>query len=114
VDWGDKVKSRRITEITLETNEICTIRRDAGSRFVLCSQCEASAMVTVHEAAALFRVGVRAICREVEAGRLHFLESAGSSLLICLDSLRHSALLHSDNSTLPIKQICTQDKENPS
>lgn len=111
---GDKVRSRRITEITLETNEIYTIRRDAGSVCIPCSQCGASDMVTVHQAAALFHVGVRAICREVEAGRLHFLESAGGSLLICLDSLQQSALFSSGNTILPKKQIFIRDKENPS
>lgn len=67
-------------------------------------------MVTPGEAASLFRVGVRTIYREVEAGRFHFLETDSGSVLICLDSLQKAALPSSGNSTLQINQI----KEIPS
>jgi len=110
------VKSRRVTEITLETDEIITIRQSAGSMLIRCPQCDsASAMVTPQQAAILFRVGVRALCREVEAGRLHFQESASGLLLICVDSLKKSALLRSANPILEINQIPTNRiKEIPS
>lgn len=65
-------------------------------------------MVTPNEAAALFHIGIRAICREIEAGRLHFQETASGSVLICLDSLQTSPLsLCSSNSQI------TQIKEKP-
>jgi hypothetical protein len=110
------VKSRRVTEITVETNEIFTIRQGADSTRMHCPQCgPASAMVNPFEAAALFRVGIRAICREVEAGRVHFQESASGLLLICLDSLQKSALPRLVNSNLQTIQPQTnQSKENPS
>jgi hypothetical protein len=115
------VKPRRVTEITLETDEIFTIRQSAGSKLIHCPQCDsASVMVTPEQAAILFRVGLRDLCREIEAGRLHFQESPSGLLLICLDSLRNSALLGSANSNLqinqtPKNQIPTSPiKENPS
>jgi len=67
-------------------------------------------MVTPSEAAALFGVGIRAICREIEAGRLHFQETASGSVLICLVSLQQAASPGFGNSTSQINQI----KENPS
>jgi hypothetical protein len=72
-------------------------------------------MVTPQEAATLFRVGIRAICREVDAGRLHFQENASGLLLICLQSLQSSALLGSTNFTIQGNQSqINQPKENPS
>ncbi|MGD0629750.1 MAG: hypothetical protein ABR987_10365 [Terracidiphilus sp.] len=110
------MKTRRITEITLQSDEIFTIRRSEGSIRTLCTQCaSASAMVTPQEAATLFRVGIRAICREVDAGRLHFQENASGLLLICLQSLQSSALLGSTNFTIQGNQSqINQPKENPS
>lgn len=110
------MKSRRITEITLETDEIFTIRQSAGSTRVPCPQCgSASALIPLQEAAAALGVGIRAICREVEAGRVHFQESTAGLLLICLGSLESSALLSSSNSKPQTNQISTNEtKENPS
>ena len=110
------MKSRRITEITLETDEIFTIRQSASSTRVPCPQCgPASALIPLQEAVAAFGVGIRAICREVEAGRVHFQESASGVLLICLGSLKNSALLISSNFNSQTNQISTnRTKENPS
>ena len=110
------MKSRRVTEITFETSEVFTIRQSASSPRIHCPQCGSpSAMVTPFEAAAFIRGGIRAICREVEAGRVHFQESASGVLLICLDSLEKSALPSAANSNLQTNQIQTnQSKENPS
>jgi len=100
------VKSRRITEITLETNEIFTVRQQANSVRIHCPECGSqSAMFTPCEASALFGFEIRAICREIDAGRLHFLETESGSVLICIDSLQKAASLSSSNSTLQINPI---------
>ena len=105
------MKARRITEITLETNETITIRRSANTSRIPCPQCGSqTARVTPDQAATLCRVGIRTIYREIEAGRLHFHESPSGSLLICLDSLQDSLLLRSGNPHLQLKPT----KENPS
>ena len=110
-----RVKARRITEITVETDETFTIRRSADSVRVPCPQCGSlSAMVTPNEAAALFGVGIRDLCREIDAGRLHFQEIESGSVLICLGSLQQAASLRAGNSGFEINQIVNQIKENPS
>jgi len=45
-------------------------------------------MATPEEAAILTGFSLRAICRQVEAGGLHFRETANGQLFICLNSLR--------------------------
>jgi hypothetical protein len=93
------VKARRVTEITVQTDEAFIIRRRAGSVQVCCAHCGSGVpMVTPEEAAALFRVGVRAIYREIEAGQLHFQETPGGSVVVCLDSLQKIVGLLSRNS----------------
>jgi hypothetical protein len=103
------VNPRRITEITYETTESFTIRRRAGSVQSACTQCgSVSEMVTLDEAAALFQIGVRAIFRDIESGRVHFLENAAGSVFVCLDSLKNACRLSAGNShpqTNRIKEI---------
>jgi excisionase family DNA binding protein len=53
-----------------------------------CSECEADTrVVTPEEAALLSRVSSRTIYRWIETDRIHFSETAGGLLLICLNSL---------------------------
>ena len=44
-------------------------------------------MLEANEAARSAGVSVRAIYREVEAGRLHFVEIEGGSILVCVNSV---------------------------
>jgi hypothetical protein len=44
-------------------------------------------MVTAGEAAAIAGVSLRAICRRVDLGELHFKETGDGLLFICLNSL---------------------------
>ena len=88
------MKARRVTEITVQTEEAFVLHRSSGSPQASCAQCGAlAAMVTAEEAAVLFGVAVRAIYREIEAGELHFEETAAGSVLVCLNSLRQTASL---------------------
>jgi hypothetical protein len=97
-------KAKRVTEITMQTDEAFVIRRSAGSPHAMCTQCGSVVpMVTPDEAAILFRVAVRVIYREIEAGQLHFQETAAGSVLVCLDSLRKLASLLPRKSSSQIK-----------
>ena len=85
------MKARRIAEITIETEEALVIRRASGSVPAVCAQCgHEVSMLTPEEAAILFRIAVRSIYREIEAGQIHFQETATGSVVVCLDSLRKS------------------------
>lgn len=98
------MKARRITEITVQTDEAFVIRRPAGSPHATCVQCGSSApMVTPEEAAVLFTVAVRVIYREIEAGQVHFEETPAGSVAVCLDSLQKIAPLLRRNSSSKIK-----------
>jgi hypothetical protein len=98
------MKAKRTTEITVQTDEAFVIRRGVGSAHLNCEQCGAGApMVAPEEAAALMGVAVRAIYREVEAGRLHFQDSSFGSVVVCLGSLRDIASSLSGNSSTQIK-----------
>lgn len=44
-------------------------------------------MILAEDTAAVVGISLRDICRQIEAGRLHYTETGNGSLLICLDSL---------------------------
>jgi len=99
------VKLRRVTEITMQTDEAVVLRRKAGSAQVVCRRCKSAVpMVKPEEAAALFRVAVRLIYREIESGQVHFQETSSGAVLVCLDSLQKIDALQSGNSTLQINK----------
>lgn len=76
------MKRTKRVEITVETSRT-VVRRGTGDATVWCAECSApSHTVTPGEAAALTGAN-----RGAGAGRLHFIETAGSSPLICLNSL---------------------------
>jgi len=98
------VKARRVTEITMQTDEAFAIRRRAGSATAVCAQCGSSVpMLMPEEAAVLFGVAVRAVYLELEAGRLHFQETSTGSVVVCLDSLEKIASRFPRNSSWQIK-----------
>ena len=79
-------RTKRV-EITVETSRL-VVRRGAGEAPVWCAECSAPAQtITLGEAAALAGVSTRTVYRWAGAGRLHVIETAGASPLICLNSL---------------------------
>jgi excisionase family DNA binding protein len=80
---------KRRIEIVTSTNSTLTVRR-AGLRIsAWCAGCGAATIrMTPDEAAAEVSVNARAIYRWLEAGRLHFTEIPGGSVMICENSLR--------------------------
>ena len=82
---GNDVKTKR-TEITIETERVLFIS-SPRKVFGWCAACGTEAeMVSVDEAAILWRVDSRTIFRWVEAERVHSSETAKGLLLICLNS----------------------------
>ena len=81
------MKRRKRVEITVETS-LLVIRRGTNQGPVWCLECSSPVQsVTPEEAAVLAGVNTRAVYRWVEAGQLHFIETAEQSPLICLNSL---------------------------
>jgi hypothetical protein len=110
------VTSKRITRITLETNEIIGLRRSGRAGQGMCSCCgSALGGVTPEEVASLLRLDIADVYREKEAGRLHVLSAVSDSPEICLDSLEKAApLLLPGHCKLQIKRNLKSIEENPS
>lgn len=79
--------AKKLTNITIETHELLVLRRGSLVR----SWCPACAdeveMLPAEQAAVAAGVNLLSVCREVEAGNLHYTETEGGILLICLSSL---------------------------
>jgi hypothetical protein len=77
-------KSRKRTEVTIETETLVVFRRGAGPLRAWCEICGAvSLMLTPREAAILAGVTTRLIYARVEEGALHFNELPDGTLLVC-------------------------------
>ena len=75
-------------ELTVETSETLTIRRLRNIESVWCSRCGCQARMSIPEdAARITGVSTRKIYSGIEAGDMHFNESAEGVLLVCLSSL---------------------------
>ena len=74
--------------ISFRRDRVIVIRPHASSRVAWCKGCRAGAvLLTAEEAAATAGVTPRTIYQWVEAGRVHFSETARGETLICLNSL---------------------------
>lgn len=77
----------------METRSISVIRPESEAIQLWCEDCAAIVpMVTPESAARLTAATVRAIYRQIEAGDLHFAETASGLLLVCGDSLTAGTL----------------------
>ncbi len=78
---------KRRTKISFETERLLVITR-RRKLVDTCANCgEQARLLTVEEAAALARLNALAVYRLVEAGALHYTETATGGLLICAASL---------------------------
>jgi hypothetical protein len=76
------------TETIIETHEVWVVRKPAGPFPAWRPDCAGRPpMLTPEEAAGLSGLSLRAIFRLVEAGGVHFLETAGGRLFVCPASL---------------------------
>ena len=82
------MRTKRKTDITVETDQVVVIRQQKKLARAWCGQCAGQAkMLTIAQAAAVACVSQRTIFRRVEAGLLHFTETPDGVLFICLNSL---------------------------
>ena len=80
--------AKRRTEITIETHRVTTVRSLRAAALTWCEACSAGVlMVTPEVAAVLSHFSPRAVYRRVEAGEIHFVETANGWLLVCLNSI---------------------------
>lgn len=78
---------KRKIQLTVETHELLVIKKTKGSTQGWCSECAGDVpLVRPEEAAVLARVSPRMIYAWVEAGRVHFMETAEEGLRICVSS----------------------------
>ncbi|HEX8493816.1 MAG TPA: hypothetical protein VF658_13310 [Pyrinomonadaceae bacterium] len=88
------MKKRRV-EVMIETHQTWIIRKPYFSAPAWCQECARTVrLVTADEAARLVCQSTRTIYRLVEERRLHYRETPGGSLLVCLDSLFAGAAAH--------------------
>jgi hypothetical protein len=82
------MKRKRRTRTTIEMREVVVIRSSRKRNRVLCAKCsEAAALVTIEEAVKMSGITARAIYRLIEAGEVHFVETAEGLTLICADTM---------------------------
>jgi len=108
------VKTKKRTEVTIEIEE-GIIRNSKGPVVAWCTHCaENVRMLEAHDAAVTAGVSSRAIYCDVEAGRLHFVETRESSLLICLNSLgrAQAAQFSQSDPPVPESQVDTAEPVN--
>ncbi|HJQ27020.1 MAG TPA: hypothetical protein VKA60_24240, partial [Blastocatellia bacterium] len=77
----------RKTEITVESYEVLIIARRAGRRRQWCASCDQQVAIISLDDACASGLSRDAVQRQAESGRLHLIETAGGSSLICLNSL---------------------------
>lgn len=78
------------TEITTETFEVMIIRRHGRFTCKWCEGCGKQVALISLDEACMSGLSIEAVEGQVGAGRIHFLEKAGGSSLICLNSLIQS------------------------
>ncbi|MGQ0761628.1 MAG: hypothetical protein ACT4OT_06375 [Acidobacteriota bacterium] len=87
-------KDKKILEVTSETSEVFTVRRLRSVVTARCGQCQRTARFMTPEAAANEAgISARSLYRLIEANQVHFTETDGGQLLLCLDSLSQKVAL---------------------
>ena len=84
--------AKRRLEITFERERVLVISRRRVSVRAWCPGCGRRTLLTTPEGAAeTCGLTARDVYRRVEAGEVHFTETADGTLLVCRDSLAGSA-----------------------
>jgi hypothetical protein len=78
------MKRKRRTRTTIEMREVVVIKGAPRRQSLFCPECSgATVFVTLEEAVKLSGISARAIYRLIEAGSIHFAETADGLTLIC-------------------------------
>lgn len=79
-------------ELLLEKREVLIIHRRGEAHTPFCAECgNLAILMTLEEATATSGLSMRLLCRLVEAGQLHFIETPKGILLLCSDTLFKAA-----------------------
>lgn len=90
------MRTKRRTEITLETDRFVVLSRRASLITSWCAQCDQRVrMITVDEASAIAGVSSRTIYRWADGESLHFTETSEGRLLICFQSISTAGFIGS-------------------
>ena len=82
------MKTRKRTEITIETDRLVVVSGRKVSIVSWCRECNQRVqMVTVDEAAAMAGLSSRTVYRWIEAEKIHSIETSERLLLVCALSL---------------------------
>jgi len=81
------VKIKRTTTITtIDSDEVLIVRKLGTDQFLICPICEAGMrMLTLTEAAFHLQVSQRMVFQWIEAGLIHFSETADGGLFVCVN-----------------------------
>ena len=80
--------TKRRIEITVEKRRLVVMKQGRASVFEWCADCgDQVAMLTPDQAATIANVSSRTIYQRVEAGEMHYLETAEGHLFVCANSL---------------------------
>lgn len=83
-----QMKTTRTIELTVERSSFFLRRNRADSAFAWCERCGIQVrLIRPEEASRFIGVSARSVYRRIEAGELHFTETAEGLVLVCLDSL---------------------------
>src|SRR5262245_24653719 len=82
----DTLKKTRTSERMVEILEFYVIKSASGSLPALCAECATgdAVMISPEQAATIAQVSVRAIYRWVEGQVIHYRESPGGALTVCV------------------------------
>ena len=81
-------RTKKTTEIEVETQEVILTTQGTRPKTAWCAACaRESAMESPEGVARLTGVSVRAVYRWMDAGSVHFTEMPGGRLLVCLGSV---------------------------
>jgi hypothetical protein len=82
------MKKTRRTRTTVEEHELIVVRGSRQRNRVLCANCsQAAALLMIEEAVKMSGFSARTIYRLIEAGEVHFAETAEGLTLICAATL---------------------------
>jgi hypothetical protein len=82
------VATRKTTRVFIERREFWVVRRPGDVWLAPCAGCGGEVeQLTTERAARAAGLGLRALCRMIEAGLLHSTETPDGVLLVCVNTL---------------------------
>jgi hypothetical protein len=103
--FGDVLRIKRTRAITVQTSQLLIVRQRGKSIREWCEACgKEISMVTLEQAVTITRRSSRELHSLIEAGQIHFAETAEGLVLICTNSL-----LKSNGERRPVSGCSSQE-----